>query len=129
MLMFGGWGENSYRNDTFVLHLDDMRWEEIEMEVAPESRRFFGMVNCNGNVYLYGGRNDDKQFKDLWSLQIRPSSLFVLACQEVAKIMEGEEGRRKISVLPSRIQQLVVHSSSLITPLPKECFIYDSVYV
>mmetsp|Transcript_146756 Transcript_146756/g.471049 ORF Transcript_146756/g.471049 Transcript_146756/m.471049 type:complete len:4209 (+) Transcript_146756:103-12729(+) len=75
IVLFGGHGGTGYQrrawNDTWVLNLDNARWQELTCQGNPPAPRAghaaFAKDTC---VYIFGGWNHDSIFNDLFMLDV-----------------------------------------------------------
>ena len=123
MLIFGGWGQNQYKNDVYVLKVTNTQTDEEGGEdddlsssnsnsnmlveekrlvwrksvikgKPPEPRRFHGMTCVGRNVFIYGGSRIEKpEFGDFKRMWLGPLSLVDL-CIEVVTTTDFLETRR-----------------------------------
>ncbi|CAK0791281.1 unnamed protein product [Prorocentrum cordatum] len=75
VVLFGGHGGLGYQrkafNDTWVLNLDNARWNELMCQGTPPPPRSGHTAFCkDGCVFIFGGWNHESQFNDLFMLDV-----------------------------------------------------------
>lgn len=104
MVIFGGWGLQTYLSDVCLLDLDTLCWRTIKPKGKhPEPRRFHSMTTLNDKLYIFGGKNDKIQFEDLVVLHfgIRP---LVDQCLDVL-VGNFEKMENMIEYLPLELKK------------------------
>jgi dynein heavy chain len=75
VVLFGGHGGLGYQrkafNDTWVLNMDNARWNELTCQGNPPPQRSGHTAFCkDGCVFIFGGWNHEFQFNDLFMLDV-----------------------------------------------------------
>jgi hypothetical protein len=80
LLIFGGKGPcNKIFGDTWIYHLEEDRWSEIDgindikQRIVPFPRFHSAIVTSKkkNSLYLFGGTNEKENFNDLWAFRIK----------------------------------------------------------
>ena len=74
MIIFGGFQQGNRTNQTSIYNFTTNQWENIEIapgQPMPCSRSGHSASIYNGNMYVFGGKNDDSEkLNDLWVYNI-----------------------------------------------------------
>lgn len=74
MIIFGGFQQGNRTNETEVYNFTTNSWEQIELasgQPAPCARSGHTASIYSGNMYVFGGKNDDcEKLNDLWVFNI-----------------------------------------------------------
>ena len=70
LIMFGGSfvhnGKEEYSSHTFKFLADKDSWVALDVTVSPPPREYHRMVRTNAGPLVFGGRNGDSLYDDLW---------------------------------------------------------------
>jgi N-acetylneuraminic acid mutarotase len=71
LVIFGGYTEQGYTNDVFVINLLEDRFENPLTTGAPPSpRESFSTVFANDKMYIFGGFQEGSVLNDIYTLDI-----------------------------------------------------------
>jgi Galactose oxidase, central domain/Kelch motif len=70
MIIFGGYIGGNLSNDIFLFDLERHAWSIPEINSKPSARADHQSVLYEGHMWVYGGKNSDERFEDLWKLNL-----------------------------------------------------------
>lgn len=75
MLLFGGWEENENKNDTLLWNIHHEEFEILDLKFSPSIRFSYSGVHFGNQVYVFGGKNKQQYFEDLYEFVFKETCL------------------------------------------------------
>mmetsp|Transcript_125415 Transcript_125415/g.217440 ORF Transcript_125415/g.217440 Transcript_125415/m.217440 type:complete len:434 (-) Transcript_125415:24-1325(-) len=70
MLLYGGCIESMKYNTVHMFNFDDGTWHELQLSTPPLNLAGHTCVYFDGNMYVFGGCNDDDSFSEVFELEL-----------------------------------------------------------
>lgn len=72
IVVFAGNVRGNKRNDTWLFHIKDLKWEEFKTNDAPPERSNHACTILDDVMYIFGGKDlDNNKMDDLWALDLK----------------------------------------------------------